>query len=173
MMNSEVIYYERQHFKQWSLWLLMGGINAIFITGCVKQLFLGHPFGNNPMSDTALIIVSASMFLLTALLFYMTLNTVINKEGIYVWFHPVQFRKKYFSWEEIERVYIRKYSPVREYGGWGNRIGFGGKSGSAYNMYGNIGLQIILKNSNKLLIGTSNPDGMTAILKKIGKLETD
>ncbi|MDR1338787.1 MAG: hypothetical protein LBK58_01850, partial [Prevotellaceae bacterium] len=93
----------------------------------------------------------------------------INKEGIFVWFHPVQFRKTYFSWEEIERVYIRKYSPVKEYGGWGYRTGSGRKNGKACNIYGNIGLQIVLKNGNKFLIGTNDPDGITEVLKKIGK----
>jgi hypothetical protein len=171
-MNNDIVYYERQRFRQWWLWLLMAGVNVIFIAGCVEQLFLGHPFGNNPLSDTALIIVSASVFLLAVILLYTTLNTVINKEGIFVWFHPFQLRKKYFSWEEIERVYIRKYNSIKEYGGWGYRGGFSIKGGTAYNIYGNIGLQIILKNGNKLLIGTNNPDGITEILKKIGK-QTD
>ncbi|MDR2680313.1 MAG: hypothetical protein LBC47_05835 [Tannerella sp.] len=188
-MDDNVIYYERQRFRQWWLWALMAGVNLIFIIGCVEQLFMGSPFGNNPMSDTGLIAVSATTFIFTVLFFYVTMNTVINKEGIYVWFHPVQTGKKYFSWEEIDRVYIRKYSPIGEYGGWGGRIGFGYGVGSgkgyrrgfgngfrkkkAYNMSGNIGLQIVLKNGDEILIGTNNPDGMSEVLKKAGKIEND
>jgi hypothetical protein len=113
MMDDNVFYYEKQHFRQWWLWILMAGVNLIFIAECVEQLFRGRPFGNNPTSDAGLITVSAIVFIFTALFFYVTLNTVLDKEGIFVWFYPVQIRKKYFSWEEIDRVYIRKYSPVR------------------------------------------------------------
>ncbi|MDR1602146.1 MAG: hypothetical protein LBS42_06920 [Tannerella sp.] len=180
-MDNRLFYYERQRFKQWWLWALMAGVNLIFIAGCVEQLFRGRPYGNTPMSDAGLITVSAIVFIFTALFFYVTLNTVIDKEGIFVWFHPVQIRKKYFSWEEIDRVYIRKYSPVREYGGWGCQTGFGYRNGfsrgyknrKAYNTSGNIGLQIVLKNGDEFLIGTNNPDGMSEVLRKAGKIATD
>jgi hypothetical protein len=58
-------------------------------------------------------------------------------------------KKKFFSWEEIEKISVREYSPLFEYGGWGIRRG---KSGRAYNVKGNIGLQLVLKNGKKILL---------------------
>ncbi|MDR1380725.1 MAG: hypothetical protein LBJ47_04515 [Tannerella sp.] len=159
-MKDEAVYYERQRFRQWWVIALMAGTDILFIAGCVRQLILGMPFGNNPMSDTGLIVVSATILASTVLFLSLTLNTVINEDGIRVWFHPVQFRKKYFSWEEIARVYIRKYRPITEYGGW-----------EAYNMSGNMGLQIVLTNGKEFLIGTNNPDGLSEMLKKAGKMD--
>jgi hypothetical protein len=167
-MKDDIFYYEKQRLTQWWIWALMAGVNILFITVCIRQVFMGITFGNQPISNTGLTVISAIVLLSTVLLFYMTLHTYIDKEGIRAWFHPFQVKKKYFPWGEIKKVYIRKYKPLMEYGGWGYRIGV--KSGKAYNMSGNIGLQIELMNGKKFLIGTNNPEGLTEALKKLGKL---
>ncbi|MCQ0110186.1 hypothetical protein JGC31_01235 [Zhouia sp. CL16] len=52
---------------------------------------------------------------------------------------------------------VIKYNPIKDYGGYGWRIGFRGK-GKALNIRGNKGIQIIYKNNKKLLIGTQKPE---------------
>jgi len=52
-------------------------------------------------------------------------------------------------------VFVRKYSPLFEYGGWGLRWSLNGK---AVNVRGNMGIQVVLKNGSRILIGTSNPE---------------
>ncbi|MBX2959059.1 MAG: hypothetical protein KF732_03800 [Flavobacteriales bacterium] len=66
-------------------------------------------------------------------------------------------------------MYVRQYSPLTEYGGWGIRLGLFGK-GTAYNVSGNKGLQLEFTNNKKLLIGTNKPNELTETLTKIGKL---
>ena len=56
---------------------------------------------------------------------------------------------------------IREYKPIMEYGGWGIR-GFG--SNRALNIKGKIGLQLVFKNGQKLLIGTQKADEIVKIL---------
>jgi len=56
--------------------------------------------------------------------------------------------------ENVEKLYVRKYRPIWEFGGWGYRIRLGGK---AFNIVGNWGLQIHFKNGKQLLIGTQKP----------------
>ena len=67
---------------------------------------------------------------------------------------------------EIENVYPREYSPVAEYGGWGIRYG---KSGSAYNMRGNRGIQLELKNGKEFLIGTQQPEPFMQAVRSVSK----
>lgn len=81
-------------------------------------------------------------------------------------FIPFIFKTKFIPWSEIETVHIRKYKPLREYGGWGWRVGPNGK---AYNVKGNQGLQLLFKDRTALLIGTQKPKELEMFLKQIGK----
>ena len=69
----------------------------------------------------------------------------------------------------IATSYVRQYSPLLEYGGWGMRIGLFGK-GKAWNISGDKGLQLEFTNQKKLLIGTNQPEELAATLEKIGQL---
>ena len=68
------------------------------------------------------------------------------------------------------KSYVRQYSPIIEYGGWGLRFGIFGK-GTAFNVSGNKGLQLEFINNKKLLIGTNKPDALTETLIKLGRLK--
>jgi hypothetical protein len=76
---------------------------------------------------------------------------------------PFQFKYNEISWNDVLTIEVRKYKPIREYGGWGYRFSF--KNGKAYNISGNMGLQIVLKNGDKILIGTQKPDELMEFLK--------
>src|SRR5690606_41120216 len=98
------------------------------------------------------------------------LETKIKNDGIFVRFFPFHISFKYYPWDEISSSFVRKYSPLVEYGGWGWRFSLFG-SGTAYNVSGNMGLQLIFTNKKKLLIGTKKPDQLTEVLNKIGQLK--
>jgi hypothetical protein len=59
---------------------------------------------------------------------------------------------------------------LTEYGGWGLRLGLFGK-GTAFNVSGDIGLQLEFTDDRKLLIGTNKPDELIETLNKIGQLK--
>lgn len=100
------------------------------------------------------------------LFYYIKLNTKIDQNGISFRLVPFILSRQY-NWQDIEKVWVRKYSPVGEYGGWGIRSrSFSGKN-MAYNVWGNKGLQIHLKNGKKILIGTQKPEEMAAFLKRL------
>ncbi|AUC23926.1 hypothetical protein BTO15_00635 [Polaribacter sejongensis] len=71
-------------------------------------------------------------------------------------FFPLHFKVKTIPWNTISKAYVRKYQPISEFGGWGLRGGFFFNKGKekAVNVSGDIGIQLILKNGEKLLIGT-------------------
>lgn len=168
MKKMPIEFYEVQRFRQWWVWLLMIGVNVLFLWGCVQQLLIGKPWGNNPMSDTGLIIVAVSMLLLSVAMFGTKLHTFINNEGVYVKLFPFQFRYKLYEWNNIQAVSVRKYNPLKS-GGWGWKVSMDGTK--YYSMSGNMGLQLVLMNGKKVLIGTRQPERLTDILTKLGKMK--
>jgi hypothetical protein len=169
-MDNEILFTEKQRFKQWWLWIILIGINVLFLFGVFKQVIIGHQFGNKPMSNTGLIIVTLLTMLFTLLFLNFRLETKIKKDGIYVRFFPFHFKFKHFTWDVLTKIYVRQYAALTEYGGWGLRFGLFGK-GTAYNVSGNKGLQLEFNNNKKLLIGTNKPDELTETLNKIGQLK--
>ena len=106
-----------------------------------------------------------------AFIFVLQLRTKIDKNGIVYQFWPVHRKEQIIKWEEVNCAYVRKYSPIFEYGGWGFRHG---RKGKAFNTSGNMGLQIEFLNGKKLLIGTQKPEEMERVLRKLeikGKAE--
>jgi hypothetical protein len=167
-MDQEILFRERQHFSQWWIWTILVGINAFLVYAVYVQVFLGEPFGTNPESDTGLVVIFVINLLLTLFLLNIRLTTIIKQDGIHVRFFPFHLSFRHYPWDMIGKSYVRKYSPVGEYGGWGYRLGLFGK-GKAYNISGNKGLQLEFTNKKRLLIGTRKPDELTAALIKIGK----
>jgi hypothetical protein len=169
-MDDEILFTEKQRFKQWWLWIILIGINVLFLFGVFKQVIVGQQFGNKPMSNSGLIITALLTMLFTLLFLNFQLETKIKKDGIYVRFFPFHFKFKHFSWGVLTKIYVRQYAALTEYGGWGLRFGLWGK-GTAYNVSGNKGLQLEFHNNKKLLIGTNKPDELTEALNKIGQLK--
>ena len=157
------VFTEHQRFDQWWLRLLM--FSTLFIT--VGAIILEFP---NVTPDEKTLFFSLGGFSvllvggLTALFFILKLETKIDETGISYGFRPFQKKLKKASWNEIERCYVRNYKPLNEYGGWGYKRGFV-KHGKAYNVKGNIGLQIVFKNQKKTLLGTQKPEEVKRVLK--------
>ncbi|WP_447640181.1 MULTISPECIES: hypothetical protein [Chitinophagaceae] len=169
-MNTEILFTERQKFKQWWLWLILLSINGLFLFGLFRQVIAGHQFGDKPMSNTGLLITTGLTIVLTLLFVNFRLDTTIKKDGIYVRFFPFHLKFKHYAWNSLTKSFVRPYSPLTEYGGWGLRLGLGGK-GTAFNVSGDKGLQLEFTSNKKLLIGTNKPDELTEVLNKIGQLK--
>ena len=169
-MASEILFTERQRFKQWWLWLILLGINVLFLFGVFKQVIGGQQFGDKPMSNVGLLVTTGLTILLTLLFVNFRLDTNIKKDGIYVRFFPFHLKFKHYTWDNLTKSFVRQYSPLTEYGGWGLRLGLFGK-GTAFNVSGDKGLQLEFTNNKKLLIGTNKPDELTETLNKIGQLK--
>lgn len=146
------------------------GSNGILLYGVLKQVVYGEQFGDNPMSNGQLLFAAGEILLVTLLFLSFTLETTIKQDGIYVRFFPFHLKAKRYSWDTLIKSFVRKYSPLKEYGGWGLRLGIFGK-GVAFNISGNKGLQLEFTNNNRLLIGTKRPEDITRVLKEIRQLK--
>ncbi len=158
---AKLIYKEIQKFGQPWMWLIFvpatAGSMIFFFFGINRQLVQGEPFGDNPMSDTGLlvtaILITLLMIGLTALFYTMKLVVEIRSDGIHFRFPPMIMKFRKIGREEIDRAEVREYKPIKEYGGWGIKM-VSKKYGTAYNVRGKTGLQLYLRNGNRILFGT-------------------
>ncbi len=140
--------------------------------GMIEQLLLGKPWGNFAMSNSRLMFTFFLVVLImSAIAFFMQrikLIVYIDKEGIHYRF-PIFIRKeRLIKKEQITGYEVRKYRPLIEYGGWGYRTRtFYKDNGIAYNIMGNIGLQLYLADGTKLLFGTQRPEAIKRAMKKL------
>jgi hypothetical protein len=159
---GEAMFREIQRFRQTWMWLILLSIAAIGWWALVQQLVFGVPFGDNPASDMGVLIIFISCgVLLPGFMAVLGLETVVDTEGIGYRFVPVQ-RMRRIEFSEIASYRVRRYSPLREYGGWGIRYGAGGK---AYNVSGDMGLDIELRKGGRILIGTNRPEEMENLMR--------
>lgn len=156
------IFKEEQRFTQlWLIVLIVVSLSIAVVT--ITKAYIENP---NNFSTTDLIGISTTILLASSLIFFLKLSTRIDEKGIHYKFFPFHRNYKIINWNEIEKVYVRTYSPLTEYGGWGYRSSFlGNKSkGTALNVSGDIGIQLILKNGKKLLIGTQKQNDAKRVI---------
>ena len=171
---EKVLFKEEQRFTQGWIWYVI----VICIWGPV--LFPVYSLMNERGNDSAdiwelLFVLFLVIFLalgFTWLFVKMKLMLEINTDGIRFKFFPFHLKYKDIKKEEIERFEVRTYRPVSEYGGWGIKGGKKSK-GMAYNVRGNIGLQLYLKTGKKILFGTQKKQAIERAMNKLIQKEMD
>ena len=157
-------FEETQRFNQPWLWIVIVGVSLLVIVQVPISLI--YAAGEDPLPTSSILAIIFSLVFavgLNALFIYSRLITRIDKNGVGITFKPFFNKEKIIRWAEVEKVFVRKYKPLWEYGGWGIRNRWNSK---AYNTSGNIGLQLILKTGKKVLIGTQESEEMESFLKK-------
>lgn len=160
------IFKEEQRFTQWWVWFILIGIISVFLMGNYSQFILKTPFGNNPMSNSGLLIVTVVLTLLVVLFRFLTLKTIIDNNGIQYRFYPFEKKFHTIKWEDIESINVVKIRPIRDFGGWGIR-------GNCYSVKGNKAIQIYLKNNTKLFIGTQKETQVQEVIKRYSNLNNE
>jgi len=174
---KKFFFREEQQFSSVWIWIiLILALTASLAPTCVaiySSLILKKPEGENPESAVSLFIILIVLILVYLLVFLllkkMKLVTEVRMDGLFYRYPPIFFKEKKVSKQEIQSYKIRKYNPVREYGGWGTRYGWG-KSGRAFNVKGNVGLQLYLESGKKVLFGTQRPDALLRAMNKMMKV---
>jgi hypothetical protein len=165
MNTTQSIFTEVQRFRQWWVWLLVVMVGAVAWYGFVQQIVLNKPFGNNPAPDPIMIMILVIFGLFFPVLFFsIKLVTEVRYDGLHVRYFPLQFHFHQISYGEIKNYEIRQYSALKEYGGYGIRMG---KKGRAYNVSGNIGIQFEFHDGKRLLIGTQRPEEFAQALSSV------
>jgi hypothetical protein len=153
-----LFFEEKQMLRSNSIVLLgIPGMVVVFILGLIN-------LNNGKGEWTGLFIISVMIVLFILLLMLSSLYVRIEKHGIIVRFFPFHIKPKVYLWADIESLEVRKYKPLREFGGWGIK---GTKNNRAFNVSGDMGLQITFKSGKKLLVGTAQPQKLEISLLEI------
>jgi len=149
--------------------LTVVGVICQQVYGLYQQLYLGKPWGDHPASDSVLIIMAIStiVFLSLLILLFLTLTLVteVRDTGFYYRFPVILNKMREIRKEDIEHYSVGKYHPILDYGGWGIRIRPG--RGKAFNVRGNMGVKIFLKNGKTILFGTQDVSRLEQAMRKM------
>lgn len=144
------LFEENQKFTQWWLWVILLSFPIMSV----------GPFDENEINGYHVLIGLA-----IPLLFYLIeLRIKVNEDGLHYQFFPFHIKSHTIKLEDIEKFKATEYSPLKEYGGWGIKYGFKGK---AYNVSGNKGVKILLKNGSNIMFGSQKYKELEKALKQV------
>ena len=151
--TSQILFEEHQQFRQPWLWGLMGGILAILVVVLGLVIFQAPAQEDRLQTLIGITVGILVMMGVGVLLSSMKLTVRLDAEGLHIRFLPLV--KRTIPLDQIARWEARTYRPILEYGGWGIRYGW---KGMAYNVSGNQGVQLVLVNGKRILIGSQRAE---------------
>ncbi len=160
-MKGKLFFKEEQSFVGTWSWYLVIGITVLAVGGTT----VGLMFSNDSEGVIGLIIAAIATGGILVLFYTSKLHVSIDQNRLYYRYPPFVNGEKSISKDDVKEIYVRKYKPIAEYGGWGYRYRL--RSGKALNVAGNVGLQLVFKNNKKLLIGTQKPDAMKEAVRRL------
>jgi len=170
-MEQTALFREVQQFRQWWLYILLGGCSLM--TGLMVghggfRNYLSKESQGTPLADASLapmIIIAVTFFLVFVLVFLvMKLTIEVRPDGLYIRFLPVHLKFKKISLENVADQKPVTYHPIAEYGGWGIRRRKGKR---AFNISGNRGVLITYSDGRTLLIGSQKPEELSAAIASV------
>ena len=161
-MQEEIEFYERQTCPIW-----------VKIAFSVIMLILATILCvNNQDKALSLIFILIPIAGLLLFVWFVSLKTEMNSDGIYVKVFPM-IKFKLYEWENISNIEIRKQKIIRD-----SRLSlkFGFRLNSfvnptvTYNIAGRYCLQFVWKKSHNVRISTNFPIEMEEFLEKLEKI---
>lgn len=107
-----------------------------------------------------LLTLSIPMAITLLIAWGMRLVTEIRDDVLSVRLTPLPERR--IPVVDITSAEPRTYRPILEYGGWGIRYGW---RGMAYNAQGNRGVQLVLRDGRRVLIGSKRSEDLAVAIK--------
>ncbi|MCP4457053.1 MAG: hypothetical protein GY816_03345 [Cytophagales bacterium] len=161
-MKENVLFEEEQSFVGTRTWYLVLSIAVLSIVPGIILLATQEEVLNGLVSGGIAVVIMSGVILLHV---RMRLHVTIDNSAIYYRYAPFVQSERTLGKEDIQAMNIRIYRPLWEYGGYGYRFRIG--SGRALNVAGRHGLQLILANNKRLLIGTQKPDELERAISQL------
>jgi hypothetical protein len=164
---KKIYFQEEQRFSQIWIWIFLIITFSLASEVIVGSILLGESVDNSSFSNETIVLIFIVAF--SAVFWFllkMKLEVKVTDEGIVYRFFPLMLKEKMVKRNIIESYEIRKYRPILDYGGYGFKVGLN-KWGKAFNMKGNIGLQLYLKDGKKILFGTQRAEAFKYAIDKM------
>jgi hypothetical protein len=165
------LFEEKQRYTQWWLWLIITQaallVMGIFLHGLYVQLILKQPWGEQPMSDDALVAFSllmiTSMVVMLLVFFNAVLEIAVDRSGVTYRYFPLLRR-----WRRVEREDILAYELKTSYlKGYGVKYDIHGNR--TISVKGFTGIEMTMTNGKRLTLGTQMPKEFLEALEKMKK----
>lgn len=143
------LYRERQWIPAWAL-ALVGANGVVGAAILVSQGDQGRAAGG-----TIIGVMSAIVLL------FGVMTTEVREDHLFVQFGIVPSYRKRIPLAGIERLDPCRYSPLREFGGWGIR-GLG--RSRALTARGSLGVRIRMRDGREWLVGSGDPSALAAAI---------
>ena len=163
MNNGESTeYHEAQYFRQvWWVMLIILGAAVLMWWGFIQQIIVGEPWGTDPAPDWIMWLLWLFAGIGLPLLFgVMGLIVEVHNDRLQIRYVPLT--QQMIMWDEIGRVTVHTYKPIRQFGGWGIR---GSGKHRAFSVKGNRGVELSLKDGRHILIGSQNPEDLALAIE--------
>jgi hypothetical protein len=162
---SPLLFREVQNFRMWMFWVPIAVVTGLVWYEFFQQVIRDDPAGSQPLPDWAAWALAIVFGIgLPVAGYLLRLITEVRPGDIYMRVFP--FRGSHIAVKDVTEAEARDYSGQREYGGWGVRTS--AKAGKAYTAWGAKGVQLWLKEDERILIGTQKPKELTDVLRKVG-----
>lgn len=169
-------YFEEfQSFRQtrW-IWYILIIFTLLLVLpvlyGVYGQFAMGIPWGDKPMKDSELIVISmlslAGFGLVTFVLLSVKLVTRIDQEGIHYRFVPQKSKWSRIHKDDIVEFEVRKNLNFFASGGVGYHKNFFRKT-TSMTIRGSAHLWLRLRNNTKLIIGTQDPENLERSMRRL------
>jgi len=160
--SNPPIFKEQQRFQQWWLWVLVLGCTVLAWWAFIQQILADRPFGQNPAPDWAVVLLWIVIgFDLPFFFGILKLVVEVRSGQVFIHFRPLSRRT--IPTSDILSVEVRRYNALVEYGGWG--IKGWSRRKMAYNVRGDRGVDLTLRDGRRILIGSQRPEELAAAIE--------
>ena len=161
-MKGKILFEEEQTFVGTWTWYLLLSITAFSLVPGIVILATSEEMETGLFSIGIVFLIMSGVILLHAV---MRLQLTVDGSAIYYRFSPFIRSERKLQKADIQAINVRKYRPIWEFGGHGYRFRIG--SGRALSVVGKHGLQLILSNGKRLLIGTQKPEELERAISQL------
>lgn len=157
------IYFKETQKAQlgWK-WILFIGLYILMICALIDQFKIEKI---DVAAVSSIVFSLCLIILFNIIIIIMKLEIEIDNAKISYRYKPFHVKLRVLYWDEVSEFYIREYKPIKEYGGHGLQRKL--RYGRAFTVSGRKGLQLILHNGKKVLIGTQKPMELQNVVDKL------
>ena len=171
-MSNRITFEERQNSsKSTFIWVLMivSSVPVVILFGVASyvQLIKGVPWGNNPTSDVGLVAIMIGTLALLLIAAFITLGsslqTKVTTNSIEYKYPPLLRKWQRIDPEAIARVFRQQRNLINK-GSYRKTIF---SSTVEISVLGWEQVCLVLKNGDKIILGTQSPDILEHEIKKL------
>lgn len=158
--NPKKWIYKEAQYAPWWAWLII-----VLVSFGMPALMLltvnDRPSGPETIWVTTLTVGGVSMLVMA---FLGRMVTRVNSQEIRIDFGWLPSYRCHIALEQVEGVQAEKYSPLREFGGWGIK---GSRDNRVLSQNGYFGVRLTLPENRKLMIGTQFPQELAQVIESV------